>query len=365
MSTGVCRGRGLAGVLLVVASLAAGCGQEIEITQYPPFFDPDDPTKNIKTIVVLPFRNQAARAGSARAGEGVGEELAGLLGGTGTYMKVYNHNDLSALMDQQDLLIAGGGDPNALAGALRKRGAVEALITGAVTAYDSSSRTRTEMRQQMVGIDPRTKAPIYRPVMMQITTNEGTVTVAATLTRIRDGAPIHATGPVYGRYRSEGQSGVTSEPECLRLATSQAVFGTNEHFAVVRKTVTVDSDAFRVASAYYDGEWSEADEFTPADTQAFVVLKLPPVCDRNRFRITIVREDRQEDLFVQKVRWLKKSQPAHPGSAMQVDPGKIGIGFAFNPSEIAKKGGGPGTYVAKFYAGAKPALAVEFDIEAP
>jgi len=346
-------------------ALAGGCGgEQIQILQYPAFFDPDDPSRNVKSLVVLPFRNQASKAAGARAGEAVSEELSGLLSGSGTYQKVYNRNDLSNLMDQQDLAIAAGGDSNAMAAALRKRGAVEALLTGAVTAYDSSSRTRTEMRQQFVGMNPQTKAPIYRPVMMQITTNEGTVTVTSALIRVRDGAQIHATGPVYGRYRSEGTGGVASEPECLRRATSQAVFGCREHFAVVRKTITVESDAFRVARAYYDGEWDEEDEFTTIDTEAFVVLKLPSQCDRNRFRISIVREGRQKDLFVAKVRWVNKTQPVHAGSELTANPCQVGLGFRFSPRDLAQKAG-PGTYIAKFYAGPKPALTYEFDIESP
>ena len=355
----------LVGLLLGGMALAGGCGgEQIEIIQYPAFFDPDDPSRNVKSIVVLPFRNQASKAAGARAGEAVSEELSGLLSNSGTYQKVYNRADLRLLMDQQDLAIAAGGDSNAMASALRKRGAVEALVTGAVTAYDSSSRTRTELKQQLVGFNPQTKAPIYRPVMMQITSNEGTVTVTSALIRVRDGAQIHATGPVYGRYKSEGTAGVASEPECLRRATSQAVFGAKEHFAVVRKTVNVSGDALRVASAYYDGEWDEEDEFTTVDTEAFVVLKLPAQCDRNRFRIVIVREGRQKDLFVQKVRWVNKVQPVYAGSQLNANPSQVGLGFRFSPKELAQKGG-PGTYVAKFYAGPRPALTYEFDIESP
>ena len=361
MEAQFCRCRTLVGLLLVAASLLAGCSEQIEILQYPEFYDPDDPAKNIQKIVVLPFRNQTGKGSAASAGNAISEELAGMLSGSGTYQQVYNRNNLRELMDQQDLQIATGGDPNAMANALKKRGLVEAMITGAVTNYDSSSKTRTEMGQQFVGMNPRTKAPIYRPVMMQITTNEGTVTVAASMIRIRDARPIHATGPVPGHCRSEGAS-VISEAECLRRARMSAVNATKGQFAVVRKTVTVESDAFRVARSYYDGDWDEEDEFLPTDDKAYVVLKLPPQCDRNRFRITIVRLDQTTDLFVQKVRWVKGEQPVHPGG-QPVDPGKIGLGFEFSPRKIAEKGGGPGTYVAKFYAGPKPALTVEFDIE--
>ena len=358
MEAQFCRCRTLVGLLLVAATLVAGCSEQIEILQYPEFYDPDDPAKNIKSIVVLPFRNQTGKSTATSAGVAIGEELSGMLGGSGTYQHVYNRSNLKELMNEQDLRIALGGDANALANALKKLGRVEAMITGAVTSYDSGTKTETKMVPQTVGYHPKTKMPITRLVPMQVTTNESTVTLTASMIRIRDAETIHPTGPISRRYTS----GSVSQAECLRLARSAAVAAAKGHFTVVRKTVTVDSDAFRVARSYYDGQWAEEDEFRPTEDKAYVVLKLPPQCDRNRFRITIVRLDQMTDLFVQKVRWVKASQPVHPGG-QSVNPGKIGIGFEFSPKKIAEKGGGPGTYMAKFYAGPQPALTVEFDIE--
>lgn len=364
MKRQLCRRSRVGALLLVAAALVAGCGQEIEISQYPEFYDPDDPSKNIKSVVVLPFRNQAPRAGRTKAGEAMSEELAGLLGGSGTYAKVFNRKNLSNLMDQQDLHIAAGGDPTAMAGALKRRGAVEAMITGAVTFY-----TATPPKSYVIQVPVPTYNPYTRQwgIKLQNVTmykSSAQVTATATLLRVGSGTPVHATGPATESHVADGLSPVP-ESQCLALARGKVVSLLSHQFVVVRRRITVDSDAFLVASKYYDGRWTDEDEFTTNDDKAYVVLKLPSVCDRNRFRITIVREGGQDDLFVEKVRWLKGSQTVYPGGGVKADSAKVGMGFEFNPSQIAAKGGGPGTYVAKFYAGPEPTLTVAFDIEAP
>ena len=157
-----------------------------------------------KTVIVLPFRNQAAKAAQARAGQAISEELAGLLAATGTYDKVYNRNDLRDLVDPEDLPAVTGGEPAAIAAALRKRGIVEAMITGVVTSYESSSKRDVRESRKLVGFDPTTKLPLFKTVPTPFTTNEGTVSVAASLIRVRNAKPIHAADPIPGRYRSEG-----------------------------------------------------------------------------------------------------------------------------------------------------------------
>mgnify|MGYP006306483137 CR=1 FL=1 len=95
--------RWMSGSLLVAAALLTGCTQEIQITQYPAFYNPDDPSTNVQSLAVLPFRNQAQDAEKDKAGDAVAENLAASLSGTGTYKDVYNRNNLSALFDEQDL----------------------------------------------------------------------------------------------------------------------------------------------------------------------------------------------------------------------------------------------------------------------
>ena len=360
-----CRRKGLAGLLLIAASLVAGCGQEIEILQYPEFYDPDDPAKNIKNVVVLPFRNQAAKASSANAGEAMSEDFASLIAQSNTYVNVYNRNDLANLMNHQDLQIALGADTKAAAAALKRRGAVEAMVTGAVTSYASTPPQHHKVPIMIPVYNPRTKRMTMKTQYIDMYKSSANVKATATLMRV-DGRRVRGgSGLAEGVCNVDAASPV-SEVECLRRATNSVLYRLREYFVVVRKRVTVESDAFLVARSYYEGEWEEEDEFTTSDKDAFVVLKLPPQCDRNRFKVKIAREDVRKDLLVQEVRWLRSKRPVFAGSPDMVEGGRIGIGVVkFSPRDIAAKGGGPGKYVAKFYAGPKPALVYEFDIEVP
>jgi TolB-like protein len=338
--------------LPVIVGLLGGCTQQIEITQYPDFYNPDDPSTNIQSLAVLPFRNQAPDADKAKAGDAVAENLAGLLSQTKTYRDVYNRNNLSALFDEQDLQVLMGGDPAASADRFKKHTQVDAIVTGAVTTWASSTSRRTQQMPQYA-FNPKTKQMYishYLPVT--ITRNEGNVSVTATVTRVSDGAPIHSSPPMQGHFVSEGQSPTLDQFGCLRQASNIAVRGLLEQFAIVRKTITVPHSAFQTATDLYDGEWNYESTFKTTDKRMFVVLKLPDSCDRNRFRITIVREDQRNDLALQNIVWAEgKSQ--------------LGEGYEFDPSEIARKGGGPGTYVAKFYPGPEPKLFAKFKIESP
>ncbi len=343
-------GRWVGFLLLSSLVFAGGCGKEIRILQYPEFYDPEDPEKNIKTIVVVPFRNQAAGAAAAKAGEALAENMAAVLGASNTYKHVYNRNDLSALLDQVDLQTMAGTDPADLAKVLKKRGKVEAIITGAITSYSSSS-TRTSRQVPIWNYNPRTKQIYiagYRTEV--IIRNEGNAAATATLIRVKDGRPIYTSPPVQGRYISRGVSPGADRHGCLRMATNAVVHRLMNHFAVVAKTITVSNDALQTATEYFEGEWDEEDDFRATDDKMYVVLKLPSSCHRNRFRITIAREGFRRHLETVSFRWDRADSA-------------VGKGFMFNPREIARKGGGPGTYVAKFYAGPKPALDVTFEIE--
>ena len=333
----------LAGLLTVV--VLSGCGQKkITITQYPSFFNPDDPSTNVKSLVVLPFRNQAGpQAEAAKAGDAIAEKLYGMLAGTRTYSNIYNRNDLGALAEQQDLQVAAGAEPSTTAALLRKRGNVEAVLTGAVTAYASSTSQKRQQIPQYAW-NARTKRVYisgYKTVI--ITTNEGNVQVTATLTKVSNGAAIHSTPPISARSVAKGQSPDTDEHGVLRRAADQAAMKLMEHFAVVRKTIEVKGDAFKTASELYDGKWQHTGKFKTTDKRMFVVLKLPDNCDRNRFRVTIVRDGEREVLATRTIVW-------------KAGDGRVGRGMEFDPSQIAAKGGGAGKYMAKFYPGLEPNL---------
>lgn len=106
-----------AGLVLVAAgfALAAGCTKQIRITQYPEFYTPD-----LKTVAVVPFR---ATVANRAAGDAVAEQFARSLAGTKTY-QVYSRYDLKTILDEQDMQLALGDDPNKAAQGLAKSGKV-------------------------------------------------------------------------------------------------------------------------------------------------------------------------------------------------------------------------------------------------
>ena len=332
--------------VLLLSVLVTGCSQQIEITQYPAFYNVDDPSRNIKSVAVLPFRNQATGPDAAKAGDTIAEKLATRLMASGTYEQVYNPKDLGALLDQQDLKIALGGDPEASAAQFRKIGNVQAILTGAVTSYSGSSHT--EMRiKPVTQFNTATGQTIVRMQPMQVTVSEGVVSASATLLRTSDGSTIHASEPpADARYPSE-----SSGPQaCLVVASNMVVSKLYQQFAAVRKTVNVRNDAFKTASELYDGKWTYTDTFRASAPKIFVVLRLPDSCDRNRFRITIVRKGTRRSVTLKNIRWKKGNE-------------EYGVGYEFSPREIERKAGGGGAFVAKFYPGPEPKLFAEFNIE--
>ncbi len=101
-----------------------------------------------------------------------------------------------------------------------------------------------------------------------------------------------------------------------------------ETFAPVRKQVTINpAKALRTGQRALRQQWTFTDTFKAADKKMYVVVELPPACDRNPFKLTVVRKDQRQDLAVQEIRWSKEHKS---------------FGYLFDPSQIAAKGGGAG-----------------------
>jgi len=136
---------------------------------------------------------------------------------------------------------------------------------------------------------------------------------------------------------------------CATSATEQVVAQLLEEFAPVRKVIKVDpSKALRTASDFFDNKWTYTDNFKADDEKLFIVVNLPVCCDRNRFRLTIVRKDQREDLLSQDIVWTRQ----HSAS---------GYRYLLSPKEVAAKGG-LGQYEVKFYSGPEPVLRRTFTI---
>lgn len=333
-------------ILAAATALAAGagCSKELTIVQYPPFW-----TSDLQTIAVVPFRNATGVQG---AGDAVADELARAMAANQTY-KVYSRNDLKALLDQEDLKMALGGDASQASAALAKVGSVQAILTGTVSTY--AATTRSEQRAEPV-YDK--KGRVIRYDYWTYTRNEANVVVSAAMIRTGagSGGTLHATGaPVQCAVPAESTR--WSQPEmdpygCLAAARQQAIARLMAEFCVTRQKIKVKpkDTLFTTAEGKFEGKYEKEDAFTTADTKMLGVLVLPACCDRNRFRVAVAREKARENIKDFQVVW---------------DRGRREMEIPLNPREIASAGGGPGKYELKLYSGEAPAIVHKFRIKEP
>ena len=330
-----------AAFLPLILFLAAGCSKKLMILQVPAFYD-----NSLQTIAVVPFRSPMD---GGAAGGVIADKLAAVLQANGTY-QVYNRSDLQALLNEQDLAAAMSSDPSAAAGGFRKMGKVQAILTGAVS--DFARNSVKQLRQDPIyGYDSQGRQYVQGYTTYEHIYNSAIVSATAALIRVADGATVHATPvPARGSVSADGRSPKYSEIQCLTIATDQVVAQLLEQFAIVRKEIEIDpGKAFRTAKDFYDNKWDYTNAFKADAEKMFVVLALPICCDRNIFRLVIVREGQRETLAETKFAWSRQFPEA-------------GKGFEFSPKAVAAQGGGPGSYVVKFYAGPEPVMEHKFRI---
>lgn len=332
------------GVLCVV--FLSGCPRKITIYRVPPFWTPD-----ITSVAVVPFRSAVA---NRKAGLIVSDQVASLLATNPAYKRVYNRSHYKDVVDESRLRMSSTDDPS-VSRAFRQWGKAYAILVGVVTHYSATYRNEPKRIPIQRYNRKRQQSEIVGYKKYIHTRNEANVVANATLVRVSDGHALYSTGPVGGRCVSESsQNGAAPKLDphaCLMMATNQVVQKLAAHFGIVPMQVSVNpsKDFLTAGGPPYDNEWPVADEFRVADAKMFVVLRLPPACDRNRFRITIIRKGTQQDLETVDFVW-KRSFPSS------------GQGFVFSPRKIAAEGGGPGEYQAKFYAGPEPAMVRDFKI---
>jgi len=333
--------RRVAPLLLTALMVAGGCDKKIIIHQTPAFYNP-----NIKSIAVLPFRNEST-ARSMNPGNIIADKLAAALRANGTY-RVYSRNELKTLMDEADLQAALSG--KASGADFSRMMNVDAILTGAVTTYAATSQNRS-VQKPVYNYAPDGTAYVARTISQTFTRNEANVAATASLLRKSDSATLHSTpGPVHRQYWADGSPPRLDVYGCAAVASDQVVALLVEQFAVVRKEVKIKSKAIQTATGLYDNKWDFEKKFKTTDEKMIVVVELPPSCDRNRFRLTIVRKGERVDLAEKVFTWTTKYRT---------------FGYNFSPRDIAAKGGGPGDYVVKFYSGPEPVLERKFKIVAP
>lgn len=323
---------------LLVGVLMSGCSKKLRIVQMPSFYTPD-----LKTIAIAPFRNQTRWKG---AGEIISDRVAAQLMANGTY-RVFNRNDLKTLMDESDLQIALGTDSTAATEKLKQLTQVQAILIGTVGTY--AATTNSQPRRDPIYSTNRNGTTFisgYRSYVW--TRNEANVSVTASLIRVSDGTTIYATPqPAWSRVWAEGSPAKKDPNACLAEAANSVGNQLVATFAPIQREIKINpAKALRTATELYDNKWTYRNSFRSTDEKMYVVLALPASCDRNRFRLVIVRKNQREELASQDVTWDKKH---------------AGFGYLFSPKALFQKGG-PGDYEVKFYSGAEPVMRSTFRI---
>ncbi len=336
--------RGGAWLLLLsaFAAICGGCSKKIWITRYPSFWTPD-----LKSVAVVPFRNSTS---SSTAGQLIADRLAATLAANGTY-EVLNRNDLAPLLEQRDLKLAFGSQQDAVT-KIRALDRVQAIITGTVTTFSATSQS--QRRQEPKYRYVKNKGRVFDGYRIYVfTRNEANVDVTASLIRVSDGQTIYSTpSPARGHAWAQGSPSPIDSHACLSRATDHVISQLTEHFAVVRKQIKVNPrDDFKTAAARQHDQWIYSDEFSPDDEKMFIVVKLPRICDRNPFRITISRLNAEAPLVSREILWKRNFSPE-------------GYGFDFSPKELAEAGG-TGQYVARFHSGQEVTMEHKFSILPP
>jgi hypothetical protein len=310
--------------------LFCSCGKrQLPITVYPPFYKEGE----IKTVAVETF-SDATGTGAGRIITGA---LISALSVNGTY-EVY--------------LIPEKPGPETRP-AIRP----DAVITGMVNIYNTGARHDwTPIYRYGYGYYHRPYGyhyghwgcyPYWSVDYVHSIMVSATVAVSASMVKTSDGRVLFSTpSPIVGRsithdYPSEG-----SKYDCLNVATGRVITGLVETFAVTRRVIEVkEKDALRVSDGRRDGDWHDEDKFDAGSPEGYIVVKLPPICDRNRFRITIGRraDDDEEPplpVFDRTLTW---------------DRAERELVFEFSPARIAGEGGG-GKYEVRLYAAGKSRL---------
>ncbi|HDZ22636.1 hypothetical protein LCGC14_0295910 [marine sediment metagenome] len=354
----------LLGGLWLAAAGAPGCMRKIAIDQYPVFWGETE----IRSVAVAPFR--IISSDDPRAGAIMADNLAAALAINGTYDRVVGRRSLENLLSEEDLshLTDGAGG---VVRRLKELADVDAVIIGTVIQYEATGYSveydyayrrpyypyydyHPYYRHYHGGYYGRYwDGPYYDDYITE--RNDAKVTAAAEILTTETGQTLHVARPLGKRIVSEGSPPARDLDMCLAIAAQGVAAGMVEQFAVTHRVIEVKAkEALRISSGeFVDGQWLEADRFMTAETHMAVVIALPPVADRNHFRLTVSREGADEVLAETTFIWRRD----HPAT---------GVTFSFDPSRIAADGGGPGEYTVTFYGIAdEPLMTRDFKIVKP
>ena len=357
--------RSLRGVLLVgLIAVAGGCTEEMWVDQYPAFYDP-----NLRTVAVAGF---AGRTRDPHAGRTVTDDLTRALRANGTY-EVLSPTAWRSKLAKAKLPAPDENDVPAIIDALRQVGEVQAVLTGEVGMFRASGASHTHVDRYDppgwgyyggyggyggYGRHGRYRRPYYRPYypppiyyVWHEMYNEGRVSAGATMFRVADGSEIHSTpAAAEAVVVSQGSPADLTPAGCLAQASRDVARQLVEEFAVVPRQIKVKpKDVLKIAAGRDGQRWTYTDDL-PADLdEAFVVVALPTICDRNTFRLVIATTDKEKlALAEMELTWSREDTES---------------GYPFSPRRLAAEGGA-GKYEVRFYRRNKHIMSRQFKIEA-
>jgi len=318
---------------LIAITALSGCTKRLHIVKYPAFWD-----HSLRNIAVTPFQNATQMP---YIGEQISSDLATQLQASGSYDAVYDKAQLAQYLSDQELQIAGGGDPNQSVSAMRKVPQVQAILSGVVTTCNWP-HTRKDTTVTTERVRGRRGRVHIRSIEHHIYTNEAEIKANASLVRITpSGSQIMHSVPVHAYVKSTGEAPELTRDACLTAARDQILQALFSEFAVIQTTINViPSEAFFTATGQpYAGKWPKSKIFSISQGGDIVLtLILPKSCERNKFTITVSRKKTISDLISYEVFWTNEMTTSPAGKQ-----------FIFTPAELAKMGGGPGDYVFKLY----------------
>ena len=338
-------------VLVTLVAAAAGCDVTMTVRQYPQFYTPE-----LKTVAVLPLSNGSLHPA---AGPFVTDRLVAALKENGTY-EVLAPKDLQAGLAAAGINLPSEAEDAVLAESLRRLGGVQAFVTGRVMAFSTDSYWRAHVddydgfyggyytRYHLSYGHPHYGLGFRYPIYTYYPYGQAYVAVDVAMVDVATGRTLHAPlGPVGGRVRSDGGRLPTSD-ELLGEATSRAAQGIVEQLAVVSKEVKVNpARDLRTGRLAKDDKLKFTDDFRADEEEMRVVLRLPPQADRNRFRVSIARKGRPEELAEESFAWSRKDE-SRP--------------FVFSPRKLAGAAGA-GQYEVRFYSGSKLVMTRKFHLK--
>jgi hypothetical protein len=276
----------------------------MEVRHIPDCYEP-----NIKTVAILPFKNESERA---RAGLIVARNLAKELRANGTYM-VIDPNEVSKILEQSGQKI-GDIDYKSQAQIVRETVKSDAFITGSVVEdtllqtqyfygpydifpyeYGRLGPMRQVFPYEFAGV-----GPFYHYDYDTRTYTQAFVKVRSSLINSSSGTLICTTPGVVEGYGNLAGFDPNRTKKASASALDEAVKQIEYQFAIVPTKINISNDSLKTASAKQNEKWKYTSTFSRADNQMYAVVKLPDAAAKNDFKLTVTPYKQVDNVLLSK-----------------------------------------------------------------